>query len=220
MEKQDVWDFSSGELPYRAQLRRAALRLAHSPENADDLLQDTYLKAYRYYGTFRVGSNLRAWLFTILRNTFINDYRRRRKSPIMVAIADLEATPRSELASPVGVVIRTAEDELVEASFDEEVRRALTELPFVFRVVVLLADIEGHSYKEIAAILAIPVGTVMSRLFRGHRLLERALLSFGVRKNYLTRRPRRLRSRDLPIEQLFGAVDRPVGVEEEETGRA
>ncbi len=106
---------------------------------------------------------------------------------------------------------RTPEDEVVEASLDGEVQRALAALPRAYRVVILLADLEDHAYKEVAAILSIPVGTVMSRLYRGRRLLERALLSFGVRYHYLTRRPRRLRSNDLDLERLFGAAAAPGG---------
>jgi len=208
MDEHNSWNFD-GELPYRAQLYRAALRLARSPEGAEDLLQETYLKAFRRYETFRAGTNLRAWLFTILRNTFINDYRRHQKAPVLVAMAHIEETLESTFAPVHGVVTRTPEDEVVEASLDGEVEQAMAELPVIFRTVVLLTDIQGHSYKETAAILSIPIGTVMSRLFRGHRQLERALLSFGVRNNYLTSPPRRLRSRDLDVEGVFGAATPP-----------
>jgi RNA polymerase sigma-70 factor (ECF subfamily) len=98
---------------------------------------------------------------------------------------------------------RTPEDELMESTLDSEVRRALVALPHNYKVVVLLADIEGYAYKEIADILAIPVGTVMSRLYRGRRLLEKALLSYGVRYNYLHQRPHRLRSENLDVDTLF-----------------
>jgi RNA polymerase sigma-70 factor (ECF subfamily) len=209
MDEHNAWNFD-GELPYRAQLYRAALRLARSPEGAEDLLQDTYLKAFRRYETFRPGTNLRAWLFTILRNTFINDYRRHQKAPTLMAMTHIGETLESLFAPVHGVVTRTPEDEVVEASLDSEVEQAMAELPVIFRTVVLLTDIQGHSYKETAAILSIPIGTVMSRLFRGHRLLERALLSFGIRNNYLTRRPRRLRSRDLDVEGVFGAATPPT----------
>lgn len=205
MSAQGTWDFDHGELPFRAQLRKTALRLAHSVDGAEDLLQDTYLKAYRHYGTFRPGTNLKAWLFKILKNTFINEYRRRKKTPPLVAFADIEETLESALAPANVAVARSPEDEVVEASLDGEVHRALADLPHAYRVVVLLADIEGYAYREVAEILSIPVGTVMSRLYRGRRFLERALLSFGVRYNYLVRRPRRLRSRDIDLEGLFDA---------------
>jgi RNA polymerase sigma-70 factor (ECF subfamily) len=212
VNEQNAWNFDLGELPYHAQLYRVALRLTRSPDGAEDLLQDTYLKAYRHYGTFRPGTNLRAWLFKILKNTFINAYRSRRRAPILVDFADIEDTLESTVAPVHWAVTRTPEDEAVDASLDGEVRRALAELPHAFRVVILLADIEDHAYKEIAAILSIPVGTVMSRLYRGRRLLERALLSFGVRYNYLVRRPRRLRSNDLDVERLFGVAAAPARV--------
>ena len=212
MSAQGAWNFDLGELPYQAQLHKTALRFTRSAEDAEDLLQETYLKAFRRYASFQPGTNLRAWLFRILRNTFINEYRRRRKAPALVAFAYVEETLESALAPVHGSVPRTPEDEVVEASLDGEVKRALAELPRAFRVVVLLADIEGHAYREIAAILSIPVGTVMSRLYRGRRLLERALLSFGVRYNYLIRRPRRLRSSDPDLEQLFGVAAAPARV--------
>ena len=211
MSEQGAWNFDLGELPYQAQLHRTALRLTRSPDGAEDLLQDTYLKAYSHYGTFRPGTNLRAWLFKILKNTFINEYRQRQKAPALVAFADIEETLESALAPVHGSAIRTPEEEAIEASLDGEVERALAELPPAFRVVVLLADIEGHAYREIASILSIPVGTVMSRLYRGRRLLERAVLSFGVRYHYLIRRPRRLRSSDLEIDRLFGVAAAPAG---------
>ena len=211
MSEQGVWNFDLGELPYQAQLQKTALRLARSADGAEDLLQDTYLRAFSHYGTFRPGTTLRAWLFRILKNTFINEYRRRQKAPALVAFEDIEETLESALAPCHGSVTRTPEDEVVEASLDCEVQRALAGLPPAFRVVVLLADIEGHAYREIATILSIPVGTVMSRLYRGRRLLERALLSFGVRYHYLIRKPRRLRSRGLDIERLFGVAAAPGG---------
>lgn len=210
MSEQADWDFERGELPYHAKLHKTALRLTRSPDGAEDLLQDTYLKAYLHYETFRPGTNLRAWLFRILKNTFINDYRRRQKAPALVDFADIEESLESSLG-PVQAVSRTPEDEVVEGCLDVEVQRALAELPNTFRVVVLLADIEGYAYKEVAAILAIPVGTVMSRLYRGRRLLERALLSFGVRYNYLVRMPRRLRSNDLNLERFLGVSGAPAG---------
>jgi DNA-directed RNA polymerase specialized sigma24 family protein len=116
----------------------------------------------------------------------------------------------SVLALIHGPMSDTPEDEALEASLDNEVKVALAGLPHAFRAVVLLTDIEGYTYAETAAILAIPIGTVMSRLYRGRRQLERALLSFGVRYHYLTRRPRRLRSSDLDLEPLFGVAAAPA----------
>jgi RNA polymerase sigma-70 factor (ECF subfamily) len=214
VSEQKMWDFESDELPFQAQLHKRALRLTRSPEHAEDLLQDTYLKAYRHYRTFRPGTSLRAWLFTILKNTFINDYRRRKAARAMVAFEHMEDWQESTLLPVYGTPGRTPEDEMVEQSLDSEVRQALAELPAPYRIVVLLADIEGHTYKTIATILSIPVGTVMSRLYRGRRFLEQALLSFGVRQNYLNRRPHRLRSRNLDLEQLFGVATTTTGAQQ------
>ena len=203
MSENGSWNFETSELPYRDQLFKTALRLTRNAEDAEDLLQETYLKAYRHYTSFQPGTNLKAWLFKILKNTFINEYRRRKQVPPQVDFADLEETFESVLANKNSSATRTPEDELLESSLDSEVRRALVGLPHNYKVVVLLADIEGYSYKEIAEILAIPVGTVMSRLYRGRRLLERALLSFGVRYNYLHRPPNRLRSENLDVDSVF-----------------
>ena len=208
MSEQGFWNFELGELPFREQLFKTAVRLTRSSEDAEDLVQETYLKAYRHYASFRPGTNLKAWLFKILKNTFINDYRRRKQVPPQVDFADLEETFESVLSTLAGPVTRSPEDELLDTSLDSEVRRALIGLPHNYKVVVLLADIEGYAYKEIADILAIPVGTVMSRLYRGRRLLEKALLSFGVRYNYLHKRPTRVRSENLELDRLFG--ERPA----------
>ncbi|MBP1621615.1 MAG: polymerase subunit sigma-24 [Acidobacteria bacterium] len=205
MTEQGNWNFRVGELPYREQLFKTALRLARSAEDAEDLLQETYMKAYRHYDSFQPGTNLKAWLFKILKNTFINEYRRRKLVPPQVDFAELEGTFETLVTSGPNGQPRTPEDEILEASLDGEVGRALSGLPHNYKVVVLLADLEGYAYKEIADILAIPVGTVMSRLYRGRRLLEKALLSFGMRYNYLHRRPNRVRSEDLDLERLFGA---------------
>lgn len=205
MSESRNWDFETGELPFREQLFKTALRLTRNSEDAEDLLQETYLKAFRHYASFQPGTNLKAWLFKILKNTFINDYRRRKQRPPQVDFSELEETFETAIAGKETHVAKTPEDELLEATLDGEVRRSLTSLPHNYKVVVLLADIEGYAYKEIADILAIPVGTVMSRLYRGRRLLEKALLSFGVRYNYLHQRPNRLRSENINVDRYFGA---------------
>ena len=205
------WNFENAELPYRDQLFKTALRLARNSEDAEDLLQDTYMKAYRHYASFSPGTNLKAWLFKILKNTFINEYRRRKQLPAQVDFAELEETFESAVLPTNPSATRNPEEELVEATLDGEVRGALRALPHNYKVVVLLADIEGYAYKEIADILAIPVGTVMSRLYRGRRLLEAALLSYGVRYNYLHGRPHRLRSEHLDMDGFFpGAAGKPA----------
>ncbi len=203
MNDQSSWDFENADLPFRDQLYKTALRLTRSSEDAEDLLQETYLKAYRHYASFQPGTNLKAWLFKILKNTFINEYRRRKQLPAHVDFAELEETFESVVVNTNSLATRSPEEELMETSMDGEVRTSLKGLPHNYKVVVLLADIEGYAYKEIADILAIPVGTVMSRLYRGRRLLEKALLSYGVRYNYLHHRPHRLRSENLDVEKIF-----------------
>lgn len=186
------------ELPYREQLLKTALRLTRNREDAEDLVQETYLKAFRHWQGFQPGTNLKAWLFKILKNTFINLYRRQKTVPPQTDFAELEENFEAQiLVEPE----KSPEDELVDQAWDEEVLAAVKKLPHNYKVVVLLSDIEGYSYKEIAEILAIPLGTVMSRLYRGRRALEKALLAFGTRRNYLRRAPRRLRSADLVAEK-------------------
>jgi RNA polymerase sigma-70 factor, ECF subfamily len=212
MDEQQSWNFDSGELPYRGPLYKTAVRLTRRADDAEDLLQETYLKAYRHYASFRPGTNLKAWLFKILKNTFINHYRRRKSIPSQVDFADLEETFESLLLSADAVPVRTPEDDMLFSTWDGEVRDAIMALPHNYKVVVLLADVECFSYKEVAATCEIPVGTVMSRLFRGRRLLEKALLSYGIRRNYLKQRPHRVRSEDLGLDEIFGAETR-VGAE-------
>lgn len=183
-----------GELPFRDQLFKTAFRLTRSREDAEDLLQETYLKAFRHRQSFQEGTNLKAWLFKILKNTFINLYRKRKHQPPQTELSELEESLEGQLLEGPA---KSPEDELLERSWDDEVFKALSNLPHHFKVVVLLADLEGYSYREIAEILAIPVGTVMSRLYRGRKALEQALLHYGQRWNYLRAVPKRLRSQNL-----------------------
>lgn len=186
------------ELPFRDQLFKTALRLTRNREDAEDLVQETYLKAYRHWQRFQPGTNLKAWLFKILKNTFINLYRRQKMVPPQADFAELEETLEGQILTEPE---KSPEDELLEQSWDQEVLDAIKRLPHNYKVVVLLSDIEGYSYKEIAEILAIPLGTVMSRLYRGRRALEKVLLAYGTSRNYLRRAPRRLRSAELAEKQ-------------------
>jgi len=201
-----MWDFSSGQLPYREQLYRSALRLTRSVEDAEDLLQETYLKAYKYYAKFSEGTNFKAWLFKIMKNTFINTYRKKKLQPHRVDFDDLheglEQTmlDRAENSSP------DPEAEFMFGEIDPEIRDTLLSLPHDYKMVILLADLEGFAYKEIAEILEVPVGTVMSRLYRGRKILERALLSFGARYNYLREIPEKLRNSEIVAAEYFGAT--------------
>jgi len=168
--------FDRDVLPLLPNLYGAALRLTRNPQDAEDLVQETFLRAYRGFEGFREGTNLRAWMYRILTNTFINSYRKKQREPVTVSVSD-EDTPDWYLYDRIGssVAQPSAESEVLEQIPDEDVQRALEDLPEVFRMAVLLADVEGFSYKEIAEILDIPIGTVMSRLHRGRKALQRAL---------------------------------------------
>ncbi|MGH9295720.1 MAG: sigma-70 family RNA polymerase sigma factor, partial [Acidimicrobiales bacterium] len=173
---------------FMGSLYSAALRMTRNPADAEDLVQETYLKAYRGYGTFKEGTNLKAWLYRILTNTFINAYRARRRHP---EEADLEEVEDFYLFRRLGgleaaAAGRSTEDEVLERFTDDEVKQALESLPESFRMAVLLADVEGFSYKEIAEITEVPIGTVMSRLHRGRRALEKALHDFGMARGLVT----------------------------------
>jgi RNA polymerase sigma-70 factor (ECF subfamily) len=152
----------------------AALRLTRNRADAEDLLQETYLRAYRGFGGFRPGTNLRAWLYRILTNTYINSYRKRQREPLVVPDDSVDEWYLYDRLAREGAGA-SAETEVLDALPDEEVQAALESLPEQFRMSVLLADVEGFSYKEIADILGVPLGTVMSRLHRGRRALERRL---------------------------------------------
>jgi RNA polymerase sigma-70 factor (ECF subfamily) len=166
--------FERDVLPLLPNLYSAALRLTRNPSDAEDLVQEAYLRAYRGFSGFREGTNLRAWMYRILTNTFINSYRKKQRQPQTVSDEDIEDW---YLYDRLG---GSAAEESAEASVldripDEDVKRALDALPEQFRMAVWLADVEGFSYKEIAEILDVPIGTVMSRLHRGRKSLQKAL---------------------------------------------
>jgi len=175
--------FDDEALPHLDALYRVALRLTMDPTQAEDLVQDTMLKAYRSWRQYRPGTNAKGWLLTILRNTFINDYRRRKLEPIAM---DLEA------AEP-HAILRQIADSDPEGNFfaqivDQRVLEAIDALPTEFREVLVLSDMEGLSYADIAEALQVPVGTVKSRLFRARRQLQGALYAHAVEMGYI--RPR------------------------------
>lgn len=192
------WDFPSGELPFADALYGAALRLTRNKQDAEDLLQDTYLKAYAHYDGFTEGTNLKAWLFRILKNAFINGYRHKKIGPVEVDLGNDEEGFEAALERRASESEETPEKELLAASLDGGVEVALASLPEEFRMVVELADLQDFSYREVADILDIPLGTVMSRLYRGRRLLEEALLDYGRRRHYMgSEPPARLRRKEL-----------------------
>jgi RNA polymerase sigma-70 factor (ECF subfamily) len=200
-----MWDFSSGKLPYREQLFKSALRMTRSVEDAEDLIQETYLKAYKYYERFAEGTNFKAWLFKIMKNTFINSYRKKKLQPPKVDFDDVQEGLEETMVEAAQKSSPDPEDWIMSTEMDHNVRQTLLELPHDYKMVVLLADLEGFSYKEIADILEVPVGTVMSRLYRGRRMMERALLHYGRRYNYLTTPPEKLRDPKIDVAEFFGA---------------
>jgi RNA polymerase sigma-70 factor (ECF subfamily) len=182
-------DFAAQAMQYAPQLYSAALRMTRNAADAEDLVQDTYLRAYRSFHTFTEGTNLRAWLFRILTNLYINAYRAKQRRPIETDIDDVEdlylyrrlGSLEEALAS------RSAEEQLFELFTDDEVKQALEDLPDNFRLPVLLADVEGFAYREIAEMLDIPIGTVMSRLHRGRKAMQKQLYEFAVERGLVAR---------------------------------
>jgi len=170
----DPATFEAQAMEFMPSLYTAALRMTRNPADAEDLVQETYLKAYRAFDSFQEGTNLKAWLYRILTNTFINSYRKKRREPQTVLEDELPDWYLYERLGGRGAVA-SAESTVLEAIPDEDVQAALDALPEGFRMAVWLADVEGFSYKEIAEILDVPIGTVMSRLHRGRKALEKRL---------------------------------------------
>ena len=196
-EHQQGWNFEAVAMPFVDSLYNTAYRMARNPQDAEDLVQETYLKAYKYYDKFQEGTNFKAWLFKILKNTFINRYRKKQQQPAQSAFSDIEDAFEAQVSEEGREKIPNPEEKLLENLLDGDVQRALDELPPDYRMVVLLADLESFSYKEIAEILDIPVGTVMSRLYRGRRQLEEAMLAYAREHGYLRdgEDPAKMRSR-------------------------
>jgi RNA polymerase sigma-70 factor (ECF subfamily) len=169
-------------MQFAPQLYSAALRMTRNPADAEDLVQETFLRAYRSFDTFEQGTNLRAWLFRILTNQYINTYRAKQRRPQESDLEDVEDLYLYRRVSNLEALSRSAEDTLFEMFTDDEVKTALEELPDVFRVPVLLADVEGFSYKEIAEMVDVPIGTVMSRLHRGRKAMHKKLYDFAERR--------------------------------------
>ena len=181
----DQATFAEQAMPLMDGLYGAALRMTRKPADAEDLVQETYLRAYRGFGGFEQGTNLKAWLYRILTNTYINQYRKKKRRPDESDIDDIEDLYLyRRLGGLAGATAgRSAEEELFEQITDSNIKEALEALPEQFRMAVLLADVEGFAYKEIAEILDIPIGTVMSRLHRGRKGLQKELYEFGRERN-------------------------------------
>jgi len=180
-----AWNFRSGELPYADALYGSALRLTRNRQDAEDLLQETFLKAYAHYDGFTEGTNLKAWLFRILTNTYINAYRKKQRQPYQTGTDDLSDWQLHEAESHTSRGLRSAEAEALDRLADVDVVEALAKVPEDFRMAVYLADVEGFSYKEIAEIMDTPVGTVMSRLHRGRKLLRELLEDYAIERGLI-----------------------------------
>ncbi len=178
----DQADFADLAMPLMSSLYSAALRMTRNPSDAEDLVQEAYLRAYRGFGGFTEGTNLKAWMYRILTNTFINSYRAKQRRPTETDLDDVEDLYLYHRVhdAPGNGLGTSAEDDLMSRLGDAEITEALESLSENFRIAVLLADVEGFSYAEIAEILDIPIGTVMSRLHRGRKALQKALYEFAV----------------------------------------
>jgi len=179
--------FTTDAMQYAPQLFSTALRMTRSRSDAEDLVQETYIKGWRSFHTFQEGTNLRAWLFRIMTNTYINKYNAKKRKGTEVELDDVEelflykrlgSIDQSQLSS-------SAEDQMLELFTDDEVKNALEELPEDFRVPVLLSDVDGFSYKEISEMLEIPIGTVMSRLHRGRKAMQKMLYEYARDKGLI-----------------------------------
>lgn len=176
--------FEQEALPHMDALYRTALRMTRNSGDAEDLVQETYVKAWRFWDKFEPGSNCRAWLFKIMTNIFINDYRSKSRSPMAVNVDDLDD---NYLYGQLSTLVpgNNPEQALMAKIFDEDVKKAIEELPEDFRLVVVLSFLEGFSYQEIAEIADLQLGTVKSRLHRGRKLLQAQLLDYAIRNGFV-----------------------------------
>lgn len=177
-------EFEAEALPHMDALYRTALRLAKNKNDAEDLVQEAFAKAYRFWDKFELGSNCRAWLFKIMTNIFINEYRSKSRSPLQANIDDIDDNYLyGQLAS--SEMTENPEQTLFSKLFDDDVKKAIENLPDDFRLVAVLSFLEGFSYQEIAEIADLQLGTVKSRLHRGRKLLQKQLFDYAVKNGYI-----------------------------------
>jgi RNA polymerase sigma-70 factor, ECF subfamily len=174
-------DFTNDAMQYAPQLFATALRMTRNRSDAEDLVQETFLKGWRAFDSYQQGTNLRAWLFRIMTNTFINKYNSQQRRPQETELDEVEELFlfRRMGAFDQSKMSQSAEDQMLELFTDEEVKNAIESLPETFRIPVLLSDVEGFSYKEIAEMIEVPIGTVMSRLHRGRKAMQKMLYEYA-----------------------------------------
>ncbi|MBM7051054.1 MULTISPECIES: sigma-70 family RNA polymerase sigma factor [unclassified Rothia (in: high G+C Gram-positive bacteria)] len=178
--------FERDAMQYIDQLYAAALRMARNPADAEDLVQEAYMKAFSSFHQYTPGTNLKAWLYRILTNTYINLYRKRQREPYQANTDTVEDWQLAQASQHDSTGLKSAEMQALENLPDADVKQALQQIPEDFRMAVYYSDVEGFSYKEISEIMGTPLGTVMSRLHRGRKLLRDALADYAVERGFIS----------------------------------